>query len=258
MIIKIREAPAHETGTALVVVDPMSKEIIIAFRASVTNADWISDFKIKPVDYEPVSESWHLNVPKCHGCKVHSGFYRNLDAINEELVNYVTELYSEHTDYQLVIVGHSLGAALATLCGIEFKARGFEPLIFTYAGPKMFNPEMVGWVNQLFKSQELSLHLERGGNFKTGLIRVVHDGDYVPMLPPQLNQAGVEFLIERKELPHDQDVVKLTGIHYLNNSFTPEWNKKMHDNFTEATWELLHGFEHRTYFMTINKCEDVD
>lgn len=264
-ITRIREAPADETGTAFTVVDSKNQEIIIGFRASVTTLDWISDFMISLVDYEPISKSWKSNVPKCVDCKVHSGFYRNLDSITEELVNYVTELYTVYPVYRLIIVGHSLGGALLTLCGIEFRLRGFKPTVFTYASPKWFNTEMVHWVNNLFNSESLAQHLSEGGNFKTGLIRVVHDEDYVPMLPPKLGQAGVEFFIDKKNLPHTKDAVQLTGVDYLYKNTLPlpqQVETVLHQTNQNAStltyWEWLHGYEHETYFMTINKCDDVD
>lgn len=255
-IMMIRVAPTDETSTALAVVDDKNKEIIIAFRASSTTADWISDLLITAVDYEPVSKAWRKSIPKCVGCKVHSGFYKNLDSINEELISYVTQLYKDHKEYKLTIVGHSLGLALLTLCAIEFKLRGFSPKVYTFAAPRMFNREMSSWVNELFASELLLEQLKNDGDFQTGLIRVVHTEDYVPMLPPKLHQAGVEFFIRKKDLPHPKESVVLTGLLYLNEQDGDLYRDSR--NATQSNLEWLHGYEHRTYFMTINNCGDTD
>lgn len=257
VITKIREAPEGETGSAIIVLDERNEEIVVAFRASTTVSDWLSDFMIRVVDYEPISQSWNRNVPECIGCKVHSGFYKDLGRISEDLVCDVLQLYAQYPAYKLSIVGFSLGAALATLTGIEFRARGFQPLVIGYAPPRMFNKEMGLWVNEVFHSENLTLHLKQGGDFQTGLITVVHDEDYVPSLPPNLVQAGVEFFIAKKHLPHTKDSVILTGVDYLSTQYE-EYDELAQISLPDKFKEWLHAYEHRTYFITIHKCDDVD
>lgn len=66
------------------------------------------------------------------------------------------------------------------------------------------------------------------------------------MLPPTFRPAGVEFFIKKKDLPHMKSDVEFRGGKYIEIS-----NKKR-----QPILDLLHAYEHRTYFITINKCEN--
>jgi len=197
------------------------------------------------VDYKSISNK-DTNIPECDGCKVHYGFFKNLREITESFTSLVDELFSEYNNYNLIITGHSLGAALAVLVGIEFKVRGYNPLILAYASPRLFNPQMANWVNDIFQVDLLNEKIEKDKDIDFGLIRLVHDEDFVPMLPPTFRPAGVEFFIKKMDLPHLKNDVDYRGANYIEIT-----NKKR-----QRVFDLLHAYEHRTYFMTINKCEN--
>ncbi|ONH67890.1 Lipase [Cyberlindnera fabianii] len=247
LVHKIHIAGADESGTAFITVDKENNEIVVAFRASVTTADWISDFYIRKTPYKPITHC-PSGVRECEGCKVHQGFYLHMNTIYDDLVNSVLDIYNKHPEFKLVLVGHSLGAALATLTAIEFKMMGFYPHLYTYGGPRIFNLEMMRWVNEVFECEKTADAIRDGTGFTSGFLRVVHEGDYVPILPPSFFQAGTEILIAKNELPHEIKDLNLIGVEYDNVS------KKTTDGF----WKILHGFEHRTYFVTLNQCWDVD
>lgn len=224
--------------------DKKNKEIIVSFRGSVTRTDWASDLQMIPVDYKSVTKLKH--VRECKGCKVHYGFIKNLEQISESLVRPIDELFAKHPDYKLVLTGHSLGAALAILVGIEFRMKGYKPLVLSYGSPRLFNSLMVDWVNEIFKTDELSKRINGWKDVDWGLIRLVHDEDFVPMLPPTFKPAGVEFFIKKKDLPHLKSDIEFRGANYIE--ITNRTRQKVLD--------LLHAYEHRTYLMTINKCEN--
>lgn len=196
------------------------------------------------VDYKSVTKLKH--VRDCEGCKVHYGFIKNLEQISDALIRPIDELFDNHPDYKLVLTGHSLGAALAILVGIEFKVKGYKPLILAYGAPRLFNTLMVKWVNEIFGIYELSKIINSGGDINWGLIRIVHDEDFVPMLPPTFRPAGVEFFIKKKDLPHLKSDIEFRGADYVEIT-----NKRR-----QKVLDLLHAYEHRTYIMGINKCQD--
>lgn len=102
-----------------------------------------------PVNYKSITKL--KTVPDCKGCKVHYGFYKNLEQITQSIIRPIDELFAKHPDYKLVLTGHSLGAALAILVGVEFRVKGYKPLILGYGCPRLFNPQMVKWVNDIFE-----------------------------------------------------------------------------------------------------------
>jgi hypothetical protein len=103
----------------------------------------------------------------------------------------------------------------------------------------------------VFESKELSERIKNNEKVNWGMIRVIHDGDYVPLLPPGFIQAGVEFFITKKHLPHRKADVDFLGTSYIDKTQTLfSWRQKV--------LHYLHAYEHRTYFMTINSCADID
>lgn len=148
-------------------------------------------------------------------------------------------------------MGHSLGAALAALAGIELKLRGYRVSVITYAQPKIFNRDLKEWVDDLFNTRLLNAIAEYGSclSSATGYIRVVHENDYVPMIPPFFHHAGLEVVISTRELPHN--IQHLTYIGY-NNLVTTEKAERLGMNSNLE--ELLHMYEHRNYFITLTGC----
>lgn len=71
------------------------------------------------------------------GMKVHGGFYKTYMDIREQLVGSVKKLIDEHNP-QIVIAGHSLGAALSHICALDLAY--YEPIHYAFAAPLVFNP----------------------------------------------------------------------------------------------------------------------
>ncbi|KAH3679743.1 hypothetical protein WICPIJ_008560 [Wickerhamomyces pijperi] len=244
-IIKINVVPEDRSGTGFIAVDDKNKEIIVSFRGSTTWKDWQTDFNIGYSDYRPISD-YVPGIPACgDGCKVHSGFYHQLESITEEILKPVEDLYLKYKDYRLVVIGHSLGGAFATIIGIEFRVRGFTPLVVTYGMPRIFNEQLKTWVNSIFNVTDLEQRVKNKDPIKWGFIRVSHENDYVPDLPMRMSHAGVQFHITKRDLPHEKNDVIFIG---SGQEETP--------NQVKTITDPLHGYEHRTYFLTINKCLD--
>eukprot|EP01034_Spumella_vulgaris_P024643 gene24643-31011_t len=75
----------------------------------------------------------------------------------------------------LVITGHSLGGALATLCAVDFlKSKRLTPKLITFGAPRAFKPN-------------LSRHIDTITDFEN--CRIINHGDPIPLLPPSI--AGI-------------------------------------------------------------------
>jgi len=143
--------------TGIVVRDVTSKTITVAYRGSQSIRNWFTNAQI---EMKPMPE-W------CPGCKVHLGF---LEAFREEqatVVDSVTRLMKGNPKYQLVVTGHSLGGAVATIAATELRKRGFEVSLVTYGAPRVGNEALAKLISA------------SGANF-----RVTHLNDPVPRLPP--------------------------------------------------------------------------
>lgn len=105
----------------------MHDYIVIAFRGTEPHQfkDILADIKAWPADAET----------KGH---VHSGFKGELDKLYPNIIKW---LGKKITTKKIVITGHSLGAAMATICASRFHQLGADQVLYTYGCPRTGNKE---------------------------------------------------------------------------------------------------------------------
>lgn len=170
---------------------------VIAFRGSEETGltDWITDLKFVKQVF-PYEESGNKKV------KVHYGFIWAYKSVRESVLKAARE-----TDHQRIIcTGHSLGAALATLCALDlqYNLPEKEIVCYTYGSPKVGNADFVASYNRRVPNT----------------FRFVNRSDTVPNLPFggydhvgrlfQLGQAGPAAGMVDK-------VMKVMEDHYPHN-----------------------------------------
>ena len=150
---------AKTSGLAYVGVTSNKTEIVVVFRGSANLANWISDLNF------PRTSAY----PKCNGCKVHGGFYKAWQGLQDDVVHEVVSLTSKMPKAKLYITGHSLGAALAVLAAADLHYTWSlnVDFVFTFGEPR------VG--NQAFRD-----FYSKGSHVSW---RVTHWRDPVPKLP---------------------------------------------------------------------------
>ncbi|CAI4044154.1 hypothetical protein N7582_003250 [Saccharomyces uvarum] len=260
MIELVLSAEKGELGSGYVAVDHGKNVVILAFRGSTTKQDWFSDFEIYPVEYTPlcVNEYRKLieegKLRECKGCKMHRGFLRFTETLGMDVFKKMESILESYPDYRIVVTGHSLGAALASLAGIELRLRGFDPLVLTYATPKIFNSEMRQWVDELFETEAIEKDSisKKEIQFRKGYFRVVHNGDYIPMVPPFYHPAGLEIYINKIGIPQNAEDVEYRG---RNNKMA--LNDGFRDGMSGLVEDWLHVYEHRAYFIDVFGCSGL-
>lgn len=125
---------AHDTQ-GYVGYDSSKSAIVVSFRGSESIQNWISNLDAILTDYPP-----------CSGCRVHKGFYRAEQSSVNAVISEVKTLKQKYPSYSVVVTGHSLGAALATLVSVDLKAAGLGPVrVFTFGSPRVGNTEFAEW-----------------------------------------------------------------------------------------------------------------
>eukprot|EP00128_Syssomonas_multiformis_P014249 Colp12_sorted_trinity150504_noHs@22353 len=161
-LIKVLSNPAlHVQG--FVIANHAKKEILYAFRGTVMTdvVNWASD-----IDIRTIKPAFNL-VPR--DALVHNGFYSNYMSVHDQ-VHDAFMIASRDYPYKHVIVGHSLGGAMATLCAIDlFSKYEVQLKLYTYASPRVMNPVLADWINGIFVHR-----------------RVVNQIDIVPKLPTEI------------------------------------------------------------------------
>lgn len=156
---------------AQAVADPTTYHL--AFRGSQTDADMIMDIEVELDDYRPPT------VSPIGDIKVERGFSRVFDGLDQSALK---EVFGEvaSVDGTLIVAGHSLGSALATLtvpAACAEKIPSTNLLQYNQASPKVGDTK--------FRDYYESLDVPT--------FRLVNTNDLVPKMPPWPYEAvGVE------------------------------------------------------------------
>ncbi|KAJ2403241.1 hypothetical protein GGI23_000110 [Coemansia sp. RSA 2559] len=162
--------PAFSRG--FIGIDRRRRHVVVAFRGTSHVMDVLADAQL-------VQAQWPAGV---NGSRVHVGFlaaYMAARAVVQDALHAIAadnELQKQR--YRVWFVGHSLGAAQATLAFTDYveRSRGshtMHPQLTTFGSPRVGNHEFAQHVDALLAAN--------GGG-----LRVVHEADIVPHLPRPL------------------------------------------------------------------------
>ena len=162
-----------------------TKSIYVVFRGSSSPLNWIYDIELKQVPYDSYSD--------CQECMVHKGFYHSAMNVQKQVLLHLHSLKLKHPFYNIVVTGHSYGAAVSQLIAMEVIKEWSDVEIFNFGQPRIGNTAYASLVNQLLQVNW----------------RFVHDRDIVPHLPPG---TFVDYFHSCQEVFEDDD-----GILHLCN-----------------------------------------
>jgi hypothetical protein len=143
------------------------KALYVVFQGTNEAADWMVNLQF-----------WKERAPYFGGGRVHRGFA----AVARAFVNDIRQLYQP--GQRLVLAGHSLGGALATL--VAYALADLQPVVYTYGQPRVGDRRL---------SADIDHKIRR-------YYRFVHTNDIVPCLPLLgYRHAGQQYYIDRKGVP---------------------------------------------------------
>jgi hypothetical protein len=137
---------------------PAEKAIIVAFRGSSNIPNWVNNIK-----------AYQRIYPGCSGCKVHAGFDDSYHSLSGVIIPAVVSLYKKYKA-EIVVTGHSLGAAMTTLAALDIQAKTGIKVgrFYNFESPRMGNQAFA----EYFAQQVPSAY------------RLTHYKDVVVHLPP--------------------------------------------------------------------------
>lgn len=132
--------------------------------------------------------------------RVHRGFKNALDLIWGEVVAFLVPLFHTETEengeeWDMTLVGHSLGGALATMAGAYMLSSDIisnPTSIVTWGAPRVGNPCFAEVMDHTF-------------TFKGGHRRYVNGCDWVPTMPPCIfnyKHSGIEIYLDDNGTAH--------------------------------------------------------
>ena len=133
--------------------------VVVSFRGSQSMQNWITNLQFSKAKA----------YPHCSGCETHSGFLKAWESVLQPVTDAVKDMLTNHTGAALFVTGHSLGAALAVLCGAHLSLVETLPVtgVYTFGEPRVGNTKFA----QFFQE----------GKFDSR--RITHYKDPVPHLP---------------------------------------------------------------------------
>lgn len=238
--------------------DAVEKAIIVAFRGTYSLSNTIVDLSSVPQEYVPYPSP---EEPKheCTNCTVHMGFLSSWRHARKKVLPHLKTLRQEHPDYPILLIGHSLGGAVAALAGLELKAslQWDNVVVTTFGEPRIGNAGLARFVDDVF---ELDANVDPEERHYR---RVTHVGDPVPLLP--LSEWGFrphagEIFIGKSDLqPEPEHLMFCEGPDDARCLSEPDGGEedggwwggvRLPGRF--KVWELL--FAHRDYFWRLGLC----
>lgn len=125
--------------------------------------------------HEIITDLNAIPVPFERGGKVHKGFLQGLEEIwggEEGLEAFLQEQIKQKPDREILVTGHSLGGALASLCFCRTPQAGS---LYMYGAPRIGDQDFV----DLFKDRPV--------------YRIENHGDPIPTVPPDLPALNFDF-----------------------------------------------------------------
>ena len=133
--------------------------IVVSFRGTVYIKDWIANAKLLKRNYQ-----------NCVGCKVHTGFSNYYNSVKLQMLTKVSALSHAHPNATVIVTGHSLGGAQATLAAVDLTKAGYATDLITYGSPRVGNKQFSEYADKTL----------------TGLnLRVTYKDDIATVTPPQ-------------------------------------------------------------------------
>lgn len=182
-------------------------------------------------------------IAGCPECRIHSGFYLAWQSVEKAIALPVAEQLAQYPDYQLLITGHSMGGALATLLGLSYQNLGKSPLVITFGQPRVGNPAFANFVDTVF-SPLSSPDSQKLVN-SSSLMRVTHGNDPVAHIPFQdwgYKHHGGEYWINKKR---ENMTITADDITHCQHGEDPACLEGQPFNPLDAN-------DHDTYFRDIN------
>ncbi|KAJ8774374.1 hypothetical protein K2173_011623 [Erythroxylum novogranatense] len=213
------------------------RDIVITFRGTVTNQEWIANFmsSLTPAKLDP-----HNSRPDV---KVESGFLSlytsdeshnrfGLESCREQLLSEVSRLLNKYKREQISIslAGHSMGSALALLLAYDIAELELNKIdhnnevpvtVFSFGGPR------VG--NSAFK--------ERCDELGVKVLRIVNVNDPITKVPGVFLNENLRVLGGRYELPWSCSCYAHVGVELVLDFFNMQNPSCVHD--LEAYISLL-------------------
>lgn len=153
-----------------------SNNIWIVFRGTLSSSEWVEDltYQQESMFSEQAVEQVELKLmknAKGDSPSIHQGFVNVYMNFRDQLLNSIKKLDPNRTK-TIVVTGHSLGAAISTLVGVDLAQNGYNNvLVYNFASPRIGNQTLADMIDK---------------ELKVPVYRFVNLSDMIPNMPPSV------------------------------------------------------------------------
>lgn len=116
--------------------------LFISFRGTWAIQEWINNFNISQVSKYDITDEFR-DIPVCmennNKVMIHKGFVKLYSEIKYSFIKQIENNADKNTP--IIISGHSLGAAIATILGLDLKLLGYNCCVYSFSSPRIGNKE---------------------------------------------------------------------------------------------------------------------
>jgi hypothetical protein len=191
--------------------DPVSQRIMAVYRGSDNVVNWILDF-----------EAWHIDAPLdgIPGAYTAQGFFTCFQALRDPVYNAILYNINKHPEWQITIIGHSLGGAIASITSLDFAYNAHLSVeTFSFGSPRAGDSGYAKAYEQLVQNYW----------------RMVKGRDPVPHLPLEI--MGFQHI--------GHEVWQENGVYHVCN-----WDENEDPNCSDSDHDWLLNFrasDHTSY-----------
>lgn len=180
--------------TGYVAIDDIHEYIVLAFRGSESEANWMIDLKVNKVPTD-----------LCSDCHAHDGFWTSWMDVRHKVLQAIDKAVDARPKYRVIVVGHSLGGAIATLAAGTIRNRSAHLLqvteLYTFGSPRVGS-----YQTARFLSEQSRLSY-----------RITSTSDPVPRLPgvilDYMHTSPEYWITKNPTNPWPEDIWLLTGFY---------------------------------------------
>jgi hypothetical protein len=172
--------------------------VLIAFRGTAGVADWVADLNFR-------------GIARPYGT-VHRGFFHAFQDVQSQLL----QILSAFPGVPVVLTGHSLGGALATVAAAEWRGQVSVARLYTFGQPAVGAGAFINFFDQHYANR---------------FFRFVNDNDAVTRVPPGYEHVGRLF--------HFDSSGNLQGLAESASAGRAETPTMSHAEFDQLRAELL-------------------
>ena len=134
------DSPQWDT-TGFVATDKMHKLIVLSFRGSVSTENWKADLTLERV---------HTNL--CNDCHIHHGFWNSWTGVRDAIIPLMLQATTDYPDYRVIVTGHSLGGAVATVAAAALRKQSehlaLATELYSFGSPRVTNKKGAKWMSE--------------------------------------------------------------------------------------------------------------